>query len=300
MLGVAKRLRIVGPREAVVIGQRDPLVFIGGPCAIESRAHAVSVATRIGGICDMLGMPWIFKASYNKDARSSPATFGGVGLEAGLDALAAVRSQCGVPIVSDFADPKWAAATGEVCDMVQVPAYLCRQTSVLTAAGRTGKPVLLKKGQFMSPGNMANSVRKLEAAGCTEILLTERGTFFGYQMLVNDFRSLPIMARTGYPVCFDGTHSLQLPTDGQAESGGQPEFVLPLVRAAVACGVSSVFLEVHDDPPHAMSDRASVIHVDVLPVVLAQARAIHDLRLASPGHWCDDERVFHSHQTGNP
>jgi len=182
-------------------------------------------------------------------------------------------------VVSDFSDPAWADATGEVCDMVQVPAYLCRQTSVLRAAAATKRPIHLKKGQFMSPWNMKNSVRKIEAAGNHQILLADRGTFFGYNMLVNDFTSLPIMARTGYPVCFDATHSIQLPTSMGNISGGQREFIPHLVRAAVACGIQALFMETHNDPPKAMSDANTVLNTKYLEVVLTQAKAIHEVRL---------------------
>lgn len=268
-----------GKVEKVRIGDRLPLVFIGGPCAIEGRDHAFKMAEMIGGICRRVGMSWIYKSCYDKDCRSSPDSFHGLGVDHGLRVLADVREQFGVPVVSDFSDPSWAPATGEVCDMVQVPAYLCRQTSVLRAAAVTKRPIHLKKGQFMSPWNMKNSVRKIEANGNHQILLADRGTFMGYNMLVNDMRCFPIMAETGYPVCFDATHSIQLPTSMGDISGGQREFIPHLVRAAVACGINALFMEVHDDPDNAMSDANTVLDVQYLENILNQAKVVHEVRL---------------------
>ncbi len=185
----------------------------------------------------------------------------------------------GVPVVSDFSEVEWASATGEICDMVQVPAYLCRQTSILRAAALTNRPVHLKKGQFMSPWNMKNSVRKIEANGNHQLLLADRGSFFGYNMLVNDMTCFPIMAATGYPVCFDATHSIQLPTSMGNISGGQREFIPYLVRAAVACGINALFMEVHDDPVRAKSDANTVLDIQYLENILGQAKAVHEMRL---------------------
>jgi len=212
-----------GNVESVFIGGKYPLVFIGGPCAIESRDHSLFMADRIVKICNELKIPLIYKSCYDKDCRSSPNSFHGIGIDEGLDILSEIRNEFGVPVISDFSKPEAAAKTGEVCDIVQVPAYLCRQTSILRAAAKTNKPILLKKGQFMSPWNMKNSVKKIESFGNKNILLTERGTFFGYNMLINDMRSLPIMADTGYPVCYDATHSIQMPTSMGNVSGGQRE-----------------------------------------------------------------------------
>jgi 2-dehydro-3-deoxyphosphooctonate aldolase (KDO 8-P synthase) len=205
-----------------------------------------------------------------------------------LAILQAVRQEFGIPVVSDLSDPAWASPTGEVVDLIQVPAYLCRQTSILRAAAETGKPVHLKKGQYMSPWNMKNSVRKLESFGCEQILLTDRGTFFGYNMLVNDFRSFPTMAETGYPVCFDATHSIQLPTSMGNISGGQREFIPPLVRAAAACGINALFMEVHDNPSNALSDGNTVLDIQYLEPILAQAKAIHSLRQDLLDQWGED------------
>jgi len=277
-----------GNVRAVKIGGKEPLAFIGGPCAIESRDHALMMADRIGKVCDKLDIPWIYKSCYDKDCRSSPDSFHGLGLDDGLHILDEVRGTFALPVVADFSDPSWAKPTSEVVDLLQIPAYFCRQTTMLRAAGETGKPVHLKKGQFMSPWNMKNSVRKIEATGNEQVLLTDRGTFFGYNMLVNDFRNFPIMMETGYPVCFDATHSVQLPTSMGDISGGQREFIPYLVRAATACGVNALFMEVHDDPPNAMSDANTVLDLKYLERVLAHAKAAHELRLELLDKWGED------------
>ena len=268
-----------GSVTKVKIGERLPLAFIGGPCAIESRDHSFKMAEMIGDVCQRLEIPWIFKSCYDKDCRSSPESFHGLGLDHGLRILSDVREEFGIPVVSDFSEPSWAKATGEVCDMVQVPAYLCRQTSILRAAAETNRPIHLKKGQYMSPWNMKNSVRKLEAFGNKQILLADRGTFMGYNMLVNDMTSFPIMSQTGYPVCYDATHSIQLPTSMGNISGGQREFIPYLVRAATACGINALFMEVHDNPEKALSDANTVLDIKYLENVLGQAKAVHEMRL---------------------
>ncbi|MBU2511641.1 3-deoxy-8-phosphooctulonate synthase [bacterium] len=263
----------------VSIGGKYPLVFIGGPCAIESRDHAFKLAEQIGEICQRVDIPWIYKSCYDKDCRSSPKSFHGIGLDEGLRILSEVREEFKVPVVSDFSDSSWGPETGEVCDMVQVPAYLCRQTSILRAAALTKRPILLKKGQYMSPWNMKNSVRKIESFGGDQILLTDRGTFLGYNMLVNDMRCFPIMGETGYPVCFDATHSIQLPTSMGNISGGQREYIPHLVRAAVGCGINALFMETHDDPENALSDANTVLDIQYLENILGQAKAVHQMRL---------------------
>lgn len=268
-----------GSVKPILIGDRLPLVYVGGPCAIESKDHAFKMAEQIGEICQRVGIEYIYKSCYDKDCRSSPTSFHGCGLDDGLRILADIRSEFGVPVVSDFSDPAWAEATGEVCDLVQVPAYLCRQTSVLKAAAKTGRPILLKKGQFMSPWNMKNSVRKIEAAGGNQIILADRGTFFGYSMLINDMTCFPIMAYTGYPVCFDASHSIQLPTSMGNISGGQREFIPHLVRSAVANGINVLFMETHDNPPKALSDSNTVLDIKYLENILSQAKRVHEVRL---------------------
>ena len=278
-----------GKVKKVKIGGNGKLVLIGGPCAIENRDHAFMMAEKIGKICDDLGVEWIYKSCYDKDCRSSPDSYHGIGIEPGLQILSDIRDEFGVPVTSDFSDSSWAKMTGEVCDLVQVPAYLCRQTTILRAAAETGRPIHIKKGQFMSPWNMANSVRKVEAAGGNEILLGDRGTFFGYNMLVTDYRSLPIMAKTGYPVCYDATHSIQMPTSMGNISGGQREFIPNLVRAAAGCGMDALFMEIHNDPDNSMSDPNTVLNLKDLKFVLGQAKEIHDMRIEMQERYGEDD-----------
>ena len=265
--------------KKISIGPGNPLALIGGPCAIESKDHAFFMAEAISKIVTELNIPWVYKSCYDKDCRSSPESFHGCGLEDGLEILSAIRKEFGVPVVSDFSDTSWAKATGEVCDLVQIPAYLCRQTSILRAAAETGRPIHLKKGQFMSPWNMKNSVKKIEAAGGNQIILADRGTFFGYNSLVNDYRSLTIMAETGYPVCYDATHSIQNPTSMGNISGGERQFIPSLVRAAAAVGIDALFMEIHNDPKNAKSDPNTVINVKYIKNVLIQAKTMHEQRL---------------------
>ena len=277
---IAKIIEVgYGKVKKVKIGAKLPLAFIGGPCAIESKDHAFKMADAIGEICLKLDIPWIYKSCYDKDCRSAPDSFHGVGLDNGLKILSDIRDEFGVPVVSDFSDTIWAEATGEVCDLVQVPAYLCRQTSILRAAAETKRPVHLKKGQYMSPWNMKNSVRKLEAHGCDSILLADRGTFLGYGQLVNDMTCFPIMQKTGYPVCYDASHSIQLPTSMGNISGGQREFIPYLVRAAAGCGINALFMETHDNPKAALSDANTVLDLKYLENVLHQAKIVHEMRL---------------------
>ncbi len=268
-----------GSVKKVKFSKKSQLIFIGGPCAIESRQHALMMAAKIKKICDHLKIPFIYKSCYNKDSRSSQKSFNGIGIDEGLNILSEIRERYKIPVVSDFSDPAWAEQTGKVCDLVQIPAYLCRQTSILKAAANTNRPILIKKGQFMSPWNMKNSVKKLEQFGSREIILTDRGTFMGYNMLVNDMRCFPIMSETGYPVCFDATHSVQLPTSMGNISGGQREFIPSLVRAAVGVGVQALFMEVHNNPKKALSDPNTVLNIKYLKIVLEQAKIIHKTRL---------------------
>ena len=268
-----------GDVKKVQIGGSLPLAFVGGPCAIENRDHALFMAESIAEICEKLDIPWIYKSCYDKDCRSSPKSFHGVGIDEGLKILSEVRETFKVPVVSDFSDPSWAAQTGEVCDMVQVPAYLCRQTSILRAAAQTNRPILLKKGQYMSPWNMKNSCLKLESFGNDNIILADRGTFMGYNMLVNDMTCFPIMSQTGYPVCYDASHSIQLPTSMGNISGGQREFIPYLVRSAVANGINLLFMETHDNPSKALSDANTVLDIKYLENILYQAKRVHQIRL---------------------
>jgi 2-dehydro-3-deoxyphosphooctonate aldolase (KDO 8-P synthase) len=277
-----------GDVREVVLGKSMPLAFILGPCAIESEDHSMFMAEKISKICEKYSINWVFKSCYDKDCRSSVNSFHGLGLE-GLEILNKVRTEFEVPVVSDFSDSSWGKATGEVCDLVQIPAYLCRQTTMLKAAAETKKPLHLKKGQFMSPWNMKNSVRKLENFGTDQIILADRGTTFGYNMLVNDMTCLPIMNATGYPVCFDATHSVQLPTSMGNISGGQREFIPYLVRGAIAVGVQVIFMEVHDNPSEALSDANTVLDLKHLETVLQQALIVHQTRLEILDKFGDDE-----------
>jgi 2-dehydro-3-deoxyphosphooctonate aldolase (KDO 8-P synthase) len=250
------------------IGAGQPLALIAGPCVIESEDHTLRMAEAVLRIARGQGVPVIFKASFDKANRSSAVSFRGPGPEEGLRILSRVRSELNVPVLSDIHAPQQAAAAGDVLDVLQIPAFLCRQTDLLEAAARTGKPVNVKKGQFMSPEEMVNVADKLRASGCTRLLLTERGTFFGYHRLVNDMTAIPRMQRI-CPVVFDATHSCQFPGAEGRQSGGQREYAATLARAAVAAGADAVFAEVHDRPEQALSDPATVLPPDALNQLLA-------------------------------
>ncbi len=250
------------------LGPGRPLVLIAGPCVIESADHAVRLAEAIAGIARRLDMPYVFKASYDKANRSSGDSFRGPGLEAGLRILRRVREAVGVPVLSDVHDVQQAAAAGQVLDCLQVPAFLCRQTDLLVACGRAGRCVNIKKGQFLAPEKMKLAVEKVRQTGNANVVVTDRGTFFGYERLVNDFTGLQVM-RAFAPVVFDATHSVQYPGGGTV-TGGRREFIPLLARAAVAAGVDGLFLEVHDDPPNAKSDAATVWPLAELEGLLSQ------------------------------
>lgn len=247
----------------VKIGGGAPLALIAGPCVIESEVHNLKLAESIRDICAALKMPFVFKASFDKANRSSLRSFRGPGLKEGLRILGAVRKQIGVPVLSDIHEPVQAASAGEVLDCLQIPAFLCRQTDLLTAAAATGRCVNVKKGQFLSPEEMSNVATKLRESGCDNFLFTERGTFFGYNRLVNDMTAIPRMQQYA-PVVFDATHSCQQPGGAGSMSGGDRQFVGTLASAAVAAGTDAVFMEVHDDPPNAKSDPATVYPLDRL------------------------------------
>ncbi len=253
----------------VRIGSGCPLAVIAGPCVIESRGHTLELAGAIKQITDRLKIPLIFKASFDKANRSSVHSFRGPGIEAGLAILAEVREKIAVPVLSDIHEVSQAEAAGAVLDCLQIPAFLCRQTDLLTAAAKTGKCVNVKKGQFMAPEEMAHVVGKLAEAGCDNFALTERGTFFGYHRLVNDMTAVPRM-KTLAPVVFDATHSCQEPGGAGALSGGQREFAPTLAFAAIAAGADALFLEVHDHPDNAKSDPATVYPLDQLETLLTQ------------------------------
>ncbi|RMH44604.1 MAG: 3-deoxy-8-phosphooctulonate synthase [Alphaproteobacteria bacterium] len=250
-----KNLRIGG----VSIGNDLPLAVIAGPCQLESVDHAVMIAETMAEICAGAGAGYVFKASFDKANRTSLSGKRGVGMEAGLEMLGRVRERVGCPVLTDVHLPDQCAPVAEVADILQIPAFLCRQTDLLLAAGRTGRAVNVKKGQFLAPWDMENVIAKIEATGNEDILLTERGVSFGYNTLVADMRSLPIMARTGFPVIMDATHSVQQPGGKGSASGGQREFAPAMARAAVSLGIAGVFIETHEDPDNAPSDGPNMI-----------------------------------------
>jgi 2-dehydro-3-deoxyphosphooctonate aldolase (KDO 8-P synthase) len=256
-----------------------PLFLIAGPCVIESEAHALKMAESIAGVCRALGVPYVFKASYDKANRTSIRSFRGPGIDEGARILRKVRDSVGVPVLTDVHDHHDVERIADAVDVLQIPAFLCRQTDLLVAAGKSGKVVNVKKGQFVSPWDMRHAVQKVRDAGNERVFLTERGTTFGYGNLVVDMRSLAIM-REFAPVVFDATHSVQLPSaagsEGHAVSGGQPEFIPLLSRAAVAAGIDGIFMEVHDDPAHAKSDGANSLPLDNLRETLIRLIAIRN------------------------
>ena len=258
----------------LTLGGGAPLLLVAGPCAIESEDHLLSTTEAIKAACDLEAVPFILKSSYDKANRSSVRSFRGPGLREGLRILGRVKEKLGVPVLSDVHEVDQVSAAAEVLDVIQIPAFLCRQTDLLLAAARTGKPVNVKKGQFLSPWDARNIVEKLRSAGTEQIVLTERGTSFGYNNLVVDFRSLPVMRSFGYPVLFDATHSLQLPGGAGRSSSGQSEFILYMARAAVAAGVDGLFMEVHPDPASAPSDGPNMLRLDALPGLLRQVKAV--------------------------
>ncbi len=251
------------------------LFLMAGPCVIESEERILMIGREIKGICERLGVPYIFKASFDKANRTSFDSFRGPGLEKGLAILQRVKDELGVPIVSDIHTEAQIAPAAEVLDVLQIPAFLCRQTDLVYGAGRAGKTVNVKKGQFLAPDDMQNVVNKIREAGNENIMLTERGCSFGYHNLVVDMRSLAIMRRFGYPVVFDGTHSVQLPGGGGTTTAGQREFIPYLTRAAVATGVDGLFMEVHDNPAEALSDGSNMLYLDQLEALLRDLLDIH-------------------------
>jgi 2-dehydro-3-deoxyphosphooctonate aldolase (KDO 8-P synthase) len=271
--GVARAVQI----GRVRVGGGAPLVLIAGPCVIETEEHALGLAGRLVKIAAAARMPLIFKASFDKANRSAVDSYRGPGLEAGLVVLRKIKERFGVPLLTDIHEAAQAAPAAEVCDVLQIPAFLSRQTDLLKAAGRTGRAVNIKKGQFLSPWDMGNAVRKVESTGNRNILLTERGVSFGYQNLVVDMRSFAILARTGCPVIFDVTHSVQLPGGRGTASGGQPEFIEPLARAGCAAGVDAIFLEVHERPAQALSDGSNALALELLPGLLKRLSQLSKL-----------------------
>ncbi len=256
------------------IGGDQPLFVIAGPCVIESEAHCNLIAERLAKIAAERNVPLVFKASYDKANRSSIHSYRGPGLEEGLRILRGIKQRFGLPVLTDVHEPAHVPRAAEVCDVLQVPAFLSRQTDLLVAAGKSGRAVNLKKGQFLSPGEMGNAVEKVCSTGNQQVIVTERGTSFGYQNLVVDMRSFSVLRKLGCPVVFDVTHAVQLPGGEGKSSGGQPEFIEPLARAGIAAGVDGVFVEVHENPAKALSDGSNALPLDELPGLLERLSQI--------------------------
>jgi 2-dehydro-3-deoxyphosphooctonate aldolase (KDO 8-P synthase) len=256
------------------VGGGNPIALIAGPCVIESPSHAVDLAVALKGIAASCGTPLVFKASYDKANRTSGSSFRGPGLESGLRTLADVKARTGLPILTDIHEPSQAKRVAEIADVIQIPAFLSRQTDLIVAAARTRKVVNVKKGQFLAPRDMRHVVAKIAAEGNDSILLTERGVSFGYNNLVVDMRSFPMLHELGYPVVFDVTHSLQLPGAGDGVTAGLAEYIEPLASAGVAAGVDAVFMEVHEEPARAKSDAANALRLDKLEALLRKLKRI--------------------------
>ncbi|MBW8753149.1 MAG: 3-deoxy-8-phosphooctulonate synthase [Sphingomonadales bacterium] len=261
----------------VAFGNALPFGLIAGPCQLETLDHARRIAGTLAELCETHAIPFVFKASYDKANRSSLSGKRGVGMALGLEWLARIKGEFGCPVLTDVHEPGHCAEAGAVCDVLQIPAFLCRQTDLLLAAGETGRAINIKKGQFLAPWDMANVAAKVASTGNDKIMLCERGSSFGYNMLVSDLRALPIMAGTGYPVIFDATHSVQLPGGLGQSSGGQREFVAPLARAALAVGCAGLFIETHEDPDNAPSDGPNMVPLSTMPALLAELAAIDRL-----------------------
>jgi 2-dehydro-3-deoxyphosphooctonate aldolase (KDO 8-P synthase) len=259
----------------LTVGGGSPLLLIAGPCVIEGEAHAVDIALAVRDIARRAGVQYIFKASYDKANRTSGRSFRGPGIDEGLRVLARVRDAAGVPILTDVHEPWQAARAAEVADVLQIPAFLVRQTDLVVAAAKSGRVVNLKKGQFLAPGDMRHAIEKVTAAGNRQVIVTERGFSFGYNNLVVDMRVFPIMRRFGFPVVYDVTHSLQLPGAGDGVTAGQAEFIEPLASAGVAAGVDGVFMEVHERPEQAKSDAQNALRLDLLEGLLDRLVRIH-------------------------
>ncbi len=259
-----------------------PLTVIAGPCQLESADHAMMIATRMQAICATAGAQYIFKASFDKANRTSVAGQRGLGLEEGLRVLQQVKDNLGLPVLTDVHTEAQCAPVAEVCDVLQIPAFLCRQTDLLLAAGQTGAVINIKKGQFLAPWDMPNVIAKIESTGNNRILLTERGTSFGYNTLVTDMRALPQMASTGYPVVMDATHSVQQPGGKGGSTGGQREFAPVMARAAVSLGIAAVFIETHEDPDNAPSDGPNMIPLDRMEALISSLMAFDRLAKSDP------------------
>ena len=267
----------------LTVGNDQPFVLIAGPCALESRAHALETGQALTEMAGKLGLGLIYKSSFDKANRTSLSSGRGIGMAEGLPILAEVRETCGCPVLTDVHAPEQCAPVAEAVDVLQIPAFLCRQTDLLVAAARTGRALNVKKGQFLAPWDMKNVVRKIRDAGNDRVMVCERGASFGYNTLISDMRSLPIMAaETGCPVVFDATHSVQQPGGQGATSGGQREFVPVLARAALSIGVAAVFMEVHQDPDNAPSDGPNMVYLDKLAGILEELLEFDRLTKANP------------------
>jgi 2-dehydro-3-deoxyphosphooctonate aldolase (KDO 8-P synthase) len=263
-------------RYGIQVANDRPFTLIAGPCVLEDSGSYLEVADALSGLTRELGVPYIFKSSYDKANRSSVQSYRGLGLEPGLEALAGVRERYGVPVLTDVHSPEEARRAAEFVDVIQTPAFLCRQTDLITAAAQTGKPVNVKKGQFLSPPEIGNIIAKFHEAGGTQLIITERGTTFGYNNLVVDMRGFAQMKAFGAPLCFDATHSVQLPGGSGDRSGGQREFVVPLTRSALAQGIAAVFWEVHPRPEEALSDGPNMIPLGEMPKLLRELKSLDD------------------------
>ena len=268
--------------NGLTVGNDTPLTVIAGPCQLESLDHAQMIAGKMKAACDAAGAQYVFKASYDKANRTSLSGKRGLGLEKGLDVLASIRKEFDVPVLTDVHTAEQCAVAAEAVDILQIPAFLCRQTDMLLAAGETGKAVNIKKGQFLAPWDMANVVAKVESTGNSNILLTERGTSFGYNTLVADMRGLPQMAQGGYPVVMDATHSVQQPGGKGGSTGGQREFAPLMARAAVSIGIAAVFIETHEDPDNAPSDGPNMVYLDQMPHLIDTLMRFDALAKADP------------------
>ena len=266
---------------AYQIGGGQPLAVIAGPCVIESAAHALELAIAISEVALRCGVPAVFKASFDKANRTSRTSFRGPGLEAGLQVLADIKTRTGLPVLTDIHEPQQAALAAEVADVLQIPAFLSRQTDLIVAAAKTGRTINIKKGQFLAPADMKHAIAKVIDSGNTQVFVTERGFSFGYNNLVVDMRAFPMLRSLGYPVVYDATHSLQLPGGGDGVTAGQAEYIEPLASAAVAAGVDGLFIEVHDNPPRAKSDAQNALKLDLLPALLDKLVHIHAIRMRS-------------------
>ena len=271
---LSQKAKIINIRN-LAIGQRQPLVFIAGPCVIETHESCLKLADRLKTIFQSKKLPFIFKASYDKANRTSVNSYRGPVVKEGIKILADIKKRLDLPILSDVHSEEEIPIVSETLDIIQIPAFLCRQTDLILAAAKTGKPINIKKGQFLAPWDMKAVVEKVRSTGNEQILLTERGACFGYNNLVSDMRSLVIMRELGYPVIYDATHSVQLPGGQGSASGGERNMVMPLARAAVATGCDGLFLEVHENPEQALSDAATMLSVEALPNLLEQVLEIH-------------------------